>query len=82
VSTISADPFSLRKSFEDISPHAGQNWRFGELRGWGDLVDNLCVNASMINQTCCVQEFMHQGVEIEELVGVQAWVKCYCHRSG
>jgi hypothetical protein len=25
---------------------------------------------------------MHQGVEIEELVGVQAWVKCYCHRSG
>jgi hypothetical protein len=25
---------------------------------------------------------MHQGVEIEEFVGVQAWVKCYCHRSG
>ncbi len=40
------------------------------------------MNASMIDQTCCVQEFMHQGVEIEELVGVQAWVKCYCHRSG
>jgi hypothetical protein len=29
-----------------------------------------------------VQEFMHQSVEIEEFVGVQAWVKCYCHRSG
>jgi len=75
---VTADPLSLRKAVQYFLPQSPEDWGLGQAWCGGDLLDELCVVAAVLDHSRRVQQFVYEGVAEQHLVTGEYGVEADC----